>query len=344
MYFPFPQFPLSSNQFNLVVDVEQQRSYGIYVLYEVNRNMNGKRIVIVHCGAGGKLPSSVERRLVRVVKKAFEAGVGDGHNDRFANIARVLEDSPLTNTGYGSNICSDGTVRCDSSVVQCTPRGMKMGSVVCNSSRYPMEDALSVMNESLRVSKEGIVSPMVKVGDLVPDPQLVSKLQQNVYERAGDTIGVLLFEEVDKEWIITTGSSSGGNIMRDWRRIGSAGIPGSGCWTETMDFDEGGTNVVSIMVSGQGEELIKRDFARYISKNMLKYINNEGMFVSDALEMSLNDMGRETRQLQWGVAGLAVIDGRPIGFFRGNSRSFVVGGSNSRVRLVQNSGYGEILL
>ncbi|KAG0680918.1 hypothetical protein C6P42_004576 [Pichia californica] len=219
------------------------------------------------------------------------------HLERFIEISKILESSDLTNTGYGSCICSDGSVRCDSSVVHMKTGRNKydqlidIGICVCNSSRYPMKDAVDVMvKQKSKTLISGVIQPIIQLGRLERDDTLISPEMSQIgnhyvkldNKKCGnqdgiqDTIGVLLFEKCIIDGIediqITIGSSSGGNMLRDWKRIGSAGVPGSGCWLE-KNKDTG--DIVCIMVSGQGEWIIKNDVARKVAQTVSEDISKD---------------------------------------------------------------------
>ncbi|GMF07440.1 unnamed protein product [Ambrosiozyma monospora] len=86
-----------------------------------------------------------------------------------------------------------------------------------------------------------------------------------------DTIGVC-FIDTDTNTIIT-GCSSGGNLLKDHGRVGCSGVIGSGLFTHTHQKPDGNDNSngdqnqnntvqISVMCSGNGEDIIQMNLAR----------------------------------------------------------------------------------
>lgn len=263
-----------------------------------------QRIIVVHTGAGGDVSGrrpeymALVKRALRKVQFSNTEATKEGHLRRFTEIGRLLEASDLTNTGYGSCVCADGSVRCDSCVqhVSVDEDGLQrittdaIGCVVCNSSRFPLADAVGVVaGRRRRQMHDGVVAPVVKVGRLERDDTLISPQMAELYgrlERHGsavqDTVGVFLFESWSscnsscdssagsgRRTLMTAGSSSGGNMLREWTRVGSAGVVGSGCWLEQH---AGTGDVVCTLVSGQGEHIIRHDVARTVARELLQHL------------------------------------------------------------------------
>jgi taspase (threonine aspartase 1) len=280
-----------------------------------NNNTIVKRIVLVHTGVGLSIVNeNKEKILLRKTFKWIKKNLKereDQHWNLFNGIGRQLEKSPLTNTGYGSCICNDGNVRCDSSVISVGNDNSKndnqliMGAVVCNSSKYPLQDATKIVIERSKYLKDKkdkdiIVSPIVIVGNIIPNLSLISPQMKKIYKLYGnskfnnnnnnkekeeeikglkeleknyvqDTIGVLLFEQNNLGLIrCSVGSSSGGSLFCIPGRIGSAGIIGAGCWVELID-----DICVGVLVSGQGESIITGNIAKTVCKKIIESIKNE---------------------------------------------------------------------
>ncbi|GMG30350.1 unnamed protein product [Ambrosiozyma monospora] len=90
-----------------------------------------------------------------------------------------------------------------------------------------------------------------------------------------DTIGVC-FIDTDTNTIIT-GCSSGGNLLKDHGRVGCSGVIGSGLFTYTYqkgdDHSNGNQNdtiQISVMCSGNGEDIIQMNLAREVCNNIIE--------------------------------------------------------------------------
>ncbi|KAG0689132.1 hypothetical protein C6P40_005505 [Pichia californica] len=318
-----------------------------------------KRIVLVHTGAGGMIDKQRKRKYKALLKQVFDKNMSISkkklinHLERFIEISKILESSDLTNTGYGSCICSDGSVRCDSSVVHMKTGRNKydqlidIGICVCNSSRYPMKDAVDVMvKQKSKTLISGVIQPIIQLGRLERDDRLISPEMSQIgnhyvkldNKKCGnqdgiqDTIGVLLFEKCIIDGIediqITIGSSSGGNMLRDWKRIGSAGVPGSGCWLE-KNKDTG--DIVCIMVSGQGEWIIKNDVARKVAQTVSEDISKDpnGCLPLDSVNNVVSNLKLigDCKNIGLGVLGAVIGPTLCEAFSVCSDCSFVIGSS-----------------
>lgn len=80
--------------------------------------------VAVHAGAGNH-PQRREGEIAEACAQACEAAM-DALNDAqgstvaAAEAVRFLEDHPVTNAGFGSNLNRDGFVECDASIMEGT--------------------------------------------------------------------------------------------------------------------------------------------------------------------------------------------------------------------------------
>lgn len=87
--------------------------------------------VAVHVGAGqhsGSLKDSYQKLCREACRMAIQSlKTGSNVLDAVVDAAVVLENSPLTNAGFGSNLTVDGTVECDASVMDGT--SLQFGAV-----------------------------------------------------------------------------------------------------------------------------------------------------------------------------------------------------------------------
>lgn len=302
--------------------------------------------MVLHAGAGGTWEDGLGRR--KMVKKILsrlrdqEGGPVDidTHLERFVAMSRAIESPEVTNTGFGSNVCSDGSVHCDSSVKSMVLDGVSgLAGVVCNSSRFPMEDAVAVLRRRLALPNEGgVVSPLLVVGRVEGDPTLISGTMADVYRhvqqqqetRAGvqDTVGVILCEMAAGDAggvFLTVGSSSGGNLCRDWRRIGSAGVFGAGCWSARHE-----NVLVAVMSSGQGERLIEEDISRRVCNAVLAGVAT-GQTAVESARALVEGIASKTA-FDCGIVGVVVdvddVQHGPELFYLHTTEIFVFGSSS----------------
>lgn len=313
-----------------------------------------RRIIVVHTGAGGDVSQrrpeyvSLLQQALRNVQFSNMDTTEEGHLQRFTEISRILEASVLTNTGYGSCVCEDGSVRCDSCVqhlalVDGKIEADAVGCVVCNSSPFPMQDAVAMVGGRRgKVSAyDGVVAPVVRIGKLEKDDTLVSPQMRELYHRleadatkAQDTVGVFLYESwkegeamATQKVRMTVGSSSGGNMLRPWTRVGSAGVVGSGCWIERSDRTG---DIVCALASGQGEHIIRHDVARTVSREMLRQMEaDRDSFLPIRCAVDVLKQRRMAVNADVGVVGVSITQD-PAGviadlFYVHNTASFVLG-------------------
>ena len=212
--------------------------------------------------------------------------------------SKILEESELTNTGYGSSITDECSVFCDSSVCGYNMETMKrcQNSIIMNSSRLPLRDAVDGLlytNKHVTQSENLAITPsIVKIGNIKADLDLVSprmKLLYNKYRThikqnrsitsvpnkedddqtkthtIQDTIGVSVI--LPNRYALT-GASSGGNMLKPSGRVGCAGIVGAGA------FSTGNSRcTVTVMCSGNGEDIIQMDLARSVGEYLVDNVD-----------------------------------------------------------------------
>lgn len=130
--------------------------------------MNG--VVAVHVGAGYHSDDKM-RRYKRLCKAACKKAISvlehsDGRAaDAVTAAVAVLEDDPVTNAGYGSNLTMAGTVECDASIMD--GRSLKFGAVGALSGfRNPILVAREIYDQQVRNSLSlGRIPPCFLVGE-----------------------------------------------------------------------------------------------------------------------------------------------------------------------------------
>ncbi|RCK67478.1 Threonine aspartase 1 [Candida viswanathii] len=231
-------------------------------------------ILVVHIGAGLHNPASTHRYKTLISTALSQRSILES--------SRVIESSPLTNTGYGSSLNMLGRVECDASFI----RGEEIGAVVGMPTRHPILEAFRVF-EHLRgvyASEPDLTPPVMlsypSLKDVIPgvcgydDAELISPKSQKVFDMhkdrvfqskeiqlrllprgISDTVGLIHIQDETT----TLATSSGGNAFKLPGRIGCAGMLGAG-----IAFKESGDVKVSCMCSGNGEQIIRCALARTV--------------------------------------------------------------------------------
>ncbi|GAU93953.1 hypothetical protein RvY_05806 [Ramazzottius varieornatus] len=160
----------------------------------------GPHLVIVHSGAGFCRDAAVPaiRSLCTDICSETLKKLSDGSNamEAVCMAIALLEDSPLTNAGRGSNLTREGEVECDASVMDGTSgRFGACGAV--SGIEHPVYLARAVFDyqQTHRQNALGLVPPMLLVGqgawkfalkegvDTVPPESLITPASQRRFER-----------------------------------------------------------------------------------------------------------------------------------------------------------------
>ncbi|XP_050534633.1 threonine aspartase 1 isoform X2 [Daktulosphaira vitifoliae] len=192
-----------------------------------------KYVIAVHAGAGYLKPAN-EVKYKKLCKKACNKGLEVIANNGSALEAvtlatSVLEDSPITNAGYGSNLTWNGTVECDASIMD--GKSMHFGD----------KSKKQFVYNKYKVMKDNIDIPMNK-----------SRL---------DTVGCVCIDNLGRT---AASSSSGGIILKHSGRVGQSALLGSGCWAQINENVS-----IAVTTSGCGEHLMKTNLAKEISHQLM---------------------------------------------------------------------------
>lgn len=118
---------------------------------------------------------------------------GGSSVDAVETAIKSLEDNQITNAGYGSNLCSSGSVECDASIVDQVGRSGAVGAV--SNVQNPISAARSVLEASVRPLALGRVPPNFLVGKgaaewafekglmILPEEGLVAKAAKDRWTR-----------------------------------------------------------------------------------------------------------------------------------------------------------------
>lgn len=311
--------------------------------------------VAVHAGAGFHSPSK-EYLYENVCMRACAAAAHILHDSsaEFAAInaataaISVLEDSPLTNAGFGSCLNFDGHVECDAGLM-CGKSLLftSVGGVSCikNPIRIPKHLILQHLTEP--ASPIGRVKPLSLCGDgarrwasevagipILPDHCLISHAAKSRWQKyrglvdehncsvpSLSTGGRSHFKKprygeldtvgavcLDTSGNICAASSSGGIPLKLGGRLGQACVYGCGSWAEVTP-----TVSVGCVTSGTGEQLIKTQLAQRVASKILSQSDvSLPSVVNAAFQEDFLDsrfLSNETTEKLGGVVGIGKIQG-----------------------------------
>ncbi|XP_011502692.1 PREDICTED: threonine aspartase 1, partial [Ceratosolen solmsi marchali] len=243
----------------------------------------------------GQHSNALKDKYKILSQKACEKGMeslrlSNSTLEAVVNAVIVLENSPLTNAGYGSNLTYDGNVECDASVMDGS--NLQYGAVgAITGVKNPIEVAKYLCHFQTVNIGHGRVPPNFLVGTgaftwakemgipCIPPENLISVKAQKIYKhykrkvktdvddinqqlkKRMDTVGAVC---VDQFGNIASACSSGGIILKYPGRVGQAAIWGCGTWASK------GTISVGSSTSGCGEHLVRTTLARTIAESIIE--------------------------------------------------------------------------
>ncbi|KAJ6587090.1 asparaginase [Mycena vulgaris] len=284
--------------------------------------------VIVHGGAGVHSKNS-EPEVKNALRLACTQALNSVISEHYSALSMVetaitsLEDSPLLNAGYGSNLTLDGTVECDAAIMD--GRTNDFGSVGAVSGvKNPICLARRILEHSRIPDRLGRIPPLTLVSNgahafansahlqLVPPDSLITprartqwstwkeRLESSIpvdlrsaedadgLHAFQDTVGAVAWNAASGE--IASGVSSGGILLKYPGRVGEAAVFGAGCWAQSSEpstpygREKQG---MACSISGAGEYIIKASLARSISDALDKAPDD--IDIHEILERTLVD-------------------------------------------------------
>ncbi|CAO3610106.1 unnamed protein product [Cunninghamella blakesleeana] len=245
--------------------------------------METRYFIAVHVGAGN-LSQKKEHAYKTACINACEIAMnllkeGGTAVDGITKAIESLENSAVTNAGYGSNFTLKGTVECDASLMD--GKTTSFGGVgAVQGIKNPIEICQKMVQENNQgLLTLGRIPPMLLCGkgaqewanqhgiQSVSDETLIEEQSLTTYldhlqrlhdaldiDYGHDTVGAIC---VDKDGNVAAGVSSGGISLKSPGRIGEAAMYGSGCWAENQSEVYPG---VACSVSGTGEQIMRSRF------------------------------------------------------------------------------------
>ncbi|XP_061714333.1 threonine aspartase 1 [Cydia pomonella] len=257
--------------------------------------MNG--FIAVHCGAGyhsDNLKKEYQKLCHVACRKASESLKQGGNAvDAIEKAIIELENSPLTNAGYGSNLSWDGSVECDASIMN--GQTLHFGACGAVSNVWnPITLAKQLCVKQCDSLSLGRVPPCILTGkgaklwakrmglEIVDDRKMISarayrsykhckrklkrySLQNDIKFSPLDTVGAIC---IDSNGLVAAGASSGGVSLKHEGRVGQAASFASGVWAVTSR--DGIQQSIASCTSGCGEHLIRTQLAKNTAESLLE--------------------------------------------------------------------------
>jgi beta-aspartyl-peptidase (threonine type) len=270
-------------------------------------------VILVHAGAGGVSDDLREREADcrRALEQALEAGaaaLGTGGAVEAACAAvMVMEGFALFNAGYGSVLCSDGSVEMSASVMRGSDRAAGAVAMV-RRTRHPIAAALSLLDAPpVLIAGKRADEHAVAQGLEQHDPsEFVTDRQRRRLERwlsarenemggsaapdggASDrgTVGAVC---LDGDGLLAAATSTGGRLGQRPGRVGDSPLIGAGTWADRS---------VAVSCTGAGEAFIRCGAAR-----LLAALVAHGAAVESAARTVLDEVAECD-----GVGGLIAVD------------------------------------
>lgn len=238
--------------------------------------------LMIHGGAGAaaKNPGNGEHALFDSMRKVLEAGrallsTGGSAMDAVARCARLLEDDPLYNAGYGASPNSAGDFELDAAIMD--GETLKAGAVAAvRNIRNPVDLARLVMDKTPHVLLAGEAAARfgLEHGIATVDKRYFEEaltVKRAVMEPSG-TVGAIAR---DLHGNMAAATSTGGYGKKMPGRIGDTPIIGAGTYADNQSC--------AISCTGRGEDFIRTG----LSKHIAVLIEN-GMTAAEAAQAGID--------------------------------------------------------
>ena len=250
--------------------------------------------IVIHGGAGWF--SNMSPDEIKDLKKGLKMAADKGFNilenggssvDAVEAAIIILEDNPLFNAGRGSVYTSEERQEMDASIM--TGKDNEAGAVssVTNVknpislARHVMEETPHVMFTSSGAEKLARDNNIEQVEQsYFANPDRLKSLKKAQENKKG-TVGVVA---IDKNRVITAGTSTGGMTNKAPGRVGDSPIIGAGTWVEN--------NSCGVSATGHGEYFIRFSVAKEICVKA-RYQNKSIQQASTEVMNQLKEIGAD---------------------------------------------------
>ena len=250
--------------------------------------------IVIHGGAGwfSNMSPDEIKDLKKGLKMAADKGFdilenGGSSVDAVEAAIIILEDNPLFNAGRGSVYTSEERQEMDASIM--TGKDNEAGAVssVTNVknpislARHVMEETPHVMFTSSGAEKLARDNNIEQVEQsYFANPDRLKSLKRAQENKKG-TVGVVA---IDKNRVITAGTSTGGMTNKAPGRVGDSPIIGAGTWVEN--------NSCGVSATGHGEYFIRFSVAKEICVKA-RYQNKPIQQASTEVMNQLKEIGAD---------------------------------------------------
>ena len=250
--------------------------------------------IVIHGGAGwfsNMSPDEIKdlkKGLKMAAHKGFDILENGGSSvDAVEAAIIILEDNPLFNAGRGSVYTSEERQEMDASIM--TGKDNEAGAVssVTNVknpislARHVMEETPHVMFTSSGAEKLARDNNIEQVEQsYFANPDRLKSLKKAQENKKG-TVGVVA---IDKNRVITAGTSTGGMTNKAPGRVGDSPIIGAGTWVEN--------NSCGVSATGHGEYFIRFSVAKEICVKA-RYQNKSIQQASTEVMNQLKEIGAD---------------------------------------------------
>ena len=250
--------------------------------------------IVIHGGAGwfSNMSPDEIKDLKKGLKMAADKGFdilenGGSSVDAVEAAIIILEDNPIFNAGRGSVYTSEERQEMDASIM--TGKDNEAGAVssVTNVknpislARHVMEETPHVMFTSSGAEKLARDNNIEQVEQsYFANPDRLKSLKKAQENKKG-TVGVVA---IDKNRVITAGTSTGGMTNKAPGRVGDSPIIGAGTWVEN--------NSCGVSATGHGEYFIRFSVAKEICVKA-RYQNKSIQKASTEVMNQLKEIGAD---------------------------------------------------
>ena len=250
--------------------------------------------IVIHGGAGwfSNMSPDEIKDLKKGLKMAADKGFdilenGGSSVDAVEAAIIILEDNPLFNAGRGSVYTSEERQEMDASIM--TGKDNEAGAVSSVTNvKNPISLARHVMEETPHVMfTSGGAEKLARDNNIeqveqsyFANPDRLKSLKKAQENKKG-TVGVVA---IDKNRVITAGTSTGGMTNKAPGRVGDTPIIGAGTWVEN--------NSCGVSATGHGEYFIRFSVAKEICVKA-RYQNKSIQQASTEVMSQLKEIGAD---------------------------------------------------